>query len=177
MNNVKQNILMVGFCILVAVTTRGQDLVAAFKIPKSPRRYLFNFHSPTWGAGSTNAVPRGIEGLQTALAKRFTVTQSQGVVTVTLFDALMCRAHRAKGEESGSSVMSFGELNIGYPAGTSVLVLGNSMRLADLTEKTFDPPTTFNETHTGEEAIKKLKEMGLEPPEDMDPAWNDPVKK
>jgi len=55
-----------------------------------------------------------------------------------------------------------------YPAATSVLVLGRSMRLADLSEKTFDPPRTFNETYTGDEAMKKLKEMGLDPPEDMD---------
>ena len=31
-----------------------------------------------------------------------------------------------------------------------------------------DTCSTSNETYTGDAAIKKLKEMGLEPPEDMD---------
>jgi hypothetical protein len=177
MKVIKQTIMMLGFCILAAITTRGQDLVAAFKVPNSPRPFLFNLHSSLWGPDSTNRAPRGVDGLQTVLAKRFNVTQRQGVVTITLFDAVICRAHRVKGEELGSSVMIFRELVFGYPAGTSVLVPGRPMRLADLTEKTFDPPTTFNETYTGEEAIKKLKEMGLEPPEDMDPVWKDKASK
>ena len=142
--------------------------VAAFKIPDSRRPFLFNFHPPSWGDGPAETPPRGVEGLQTVLAKRFKVTQRQGGVAITLFDAVVSRAHRAKGKESGSSVMILPEWGISYPVGTSVLVPTGPMRLADLTEKTFDPPTTFSDVYEGEAAIKKMKEMGLEPPEDMD---------
>jgi hypothetical protein len=150
--------------------------VAAFKIAGSRRPFLFNFRPPSWEAGSTGAAPRGVEGLQTVLAKGFKVTQPQGKVVVTLFDAVVCQAHRAQGEELGSSVMIFRDWGIYYPAGTSVLVPTGPMLLADLSEKTFAPPTTFSDVYEGEAAIKKLKEMGLEPPEDMDPNWKTRVK-
>ena len=167
MKIIQQSIVILGLCLLPASTGRGQDLVAAFKIANSPRPFLFNFHSPSSGLGSTNAAQRGVDGLQTVLAKRFEVARRPGGVAITLFDAVVCRAHRAKGEELGSAVMIFREWGIYYPAATSVLVPTGPMRLADLSEKTFDAPEP-SETYTGEEAIKKLKEMGLEPPEDMD---------
>ena len=146
MRVIKQTIMILGFCILAVNTGRGQDQVAALKIPNSPRGFLFNLHSPSWGAASANTAPRGIEGLQTVLARRFKVAQGQGVVTITLFDALVCRAHRVKGGESGSSVMIFRELPFAYPAGTSVLVPAGPMRLADLTEKTFYSPSRARPT-------------------------------
>ena len=175
MKAIKQTTVILGLCLLAAITGRGQDLVAVFKIANSPRPFLFNFHPPSSGLDSTNAALRGVDGLQTVLAKRFQVTRRPGGVTVTLFDAVVCRAHRAKGDELGSAVMIFREWGIYYPAGTSVLVPTGPMRLADLSEKMFDPPEP-SETYTGEEAIKKLKEMGLEPPEDMDPDWKNRVK-
>jgi hypothetical protein len=165
MKNLKQIALMSTICILAAVTGSAQD-VAAFKVPDSARAFVFNLRMPS--GRSTNATPRGIEGLQTVMAKGFTTKQRAGVVTITFMDALVCNAHRIQGEESGTSVMLVGEMSIGYPAGTSALVLGRSMRLADLSEKTFAPPRAFNEVYEGEAAIKKLREMGLEPPEDMD---------
>jgi hypothetical protein len=60
----------------------------------------------------------------------------------------------------------FDQWRLDYPTKATVLVHGSSMRLSDLSEKTFDPPTTFNKTYTGEEAIKKQKELGLGPPDD-----------
>ena len=162
--------LMLTACILAVMTGGAQDL-AAFKVPDSSRAFVFNLRTPSEPVASgrsTNATPRGVEGLQTVMAKGFKTTQRAGVVTITFMDALVCHAHRIKGEESGTSVMLVGEMSIGYPAGASVLVLGRSMRLADLSEKTFAPLTTFSDVYEGEAAIKKLKEMGLEPPEDMD---------
>jgi hypothetical protein len=50
---------------------------------------------------------------------------------------------------------------------THVLLHGRSVLLAELSQKALDPATN-SQTYTGEEAIKKLKEMGLDPPEDMD---------
>jgi len=158
------------FCTLPIVASRAQDL-AAFKVPDSARPFVFILKLPSRVGlpdHSTNATPRGVEGLETILAKGFKTTRQPGGVLITFVDALICRAQRFKGENEGGSVMLVDGMPILYPAETSVLVHGRSMRLADLSVKTFDPPTTFNETYEGEEAIKKLKEMGLEPPDDMD---------
>ena len=170
MKTLKLIVVMVIFCTLPIVASNAQEL-AAFKIPDSARPFVFILRLPSQDGvsdHSTNATPRGVEGLQTILAKGFKITRDPRGVVITFVDALICRAKRFKGEKEGGSVMLVDGMPILYPAGTSVLVLGRSMRLAALSEKTFDPPTTFNETYTGDEAIKKLKEMGLEPPEDMD---------
>ncbi len=176
MKNLKRTIIMVGVCTLAVATGRAQNL-AAFKVPDSPRAFLFNIRSPSEEVTATDSsrAARGLEGLRTVLAKRFKITQQSGVATITFYDAVICRAHRITGEESGSSVMVVGEMSIVCPVGTSVLVFGRSMRLADLSEKTFDPATpTPTQTDTDEDATKKLKEMGLEPPEDMD--WEKATK-
>jgi hypothetical protein len=170
MKILKQTIMMLAICSLPVASGRAQGL-AAFKVPDSPRAFVFNLRSPSEVVASTcstNAAPRGVEGLQTVLAKRFKTTQHSGVVTITFYDAVVCQAHRRKGKESSSSVMVVAELSIDYPAGTSVLVYENYMRLADLSEKSFNPPTPHYQTNTGEEAVKKLNEMGLDPPDDMD---------
>jgi hypothetical protein len=170
MKILKHILVLVIFCALPVVASNAQDL-AAFKIPDSPRQFVFMLRLPSQNGlrdRSTNATPRGVEGLQTILAKGFKTTPQPGGVLITFVDALICRAQRFKGENEGGSVMLVDGMPVLYPAGTSVLVHGRSMPLADLSEKTFDPPTTFNKTYEGDEAIKKLKEMGLEPPEDMD---------
>jgi hypothetical protein len=170
MKTLKLIVVMVIFCTLSIVQSSAQDL-AAFKIPDSARPFVFILRLPSQNGASdhsTNATPRGVEGIQTILAKGFKTTRHPRGVVITFVDALICRAQRFKGKEESGSVMLVDGMPILYPTGTSVLVFGRSMRLADLNEKTFDPPTTFNETYTGEDAIKKMKEMGLEPPKDMD---------
>ena len=64
--------------------------------------------------------------------------------------------------------MVFHDFSHAYPAGTRVLVYGHFIPLANFSEKSFDPPALHYDTYTGADAIKKLKEMGLQPPEDMD---------
>jgi|ERR1035437_1362576 hypothetical protein len=170
MKTVKLIVVMVMFCTLPIVASNAQDL-AAFKIPDSARPFVFILRLPSQDGipgHSTNATPRGVEGLQTILAKGFKTTREPRGVVIHFVDAVICRAQRFKGENEGGSVMLVDGMPMLYPAETSVLVFGRSMRLADLSVKTFNPPTTFNKTYEGEEAIKKLKEMGLEPPEDMD---------
>jgi hypothetical protein len=170
MKNLKQIAMMLSIWTLVVVTGSTQDL-AAFKVPDSSRAFVFNLRMPPENAASdrsTNATPWGIEGLQTIMAKGFKTTRRTGGVTITFVDALVCHVHRIKEGKSGNSVMLVGELSVSYPGGTSVLVLGRSMRLVDLSENTFVPSTTFSDVYEGEAAIKKLKEIGLEPPEDMD---------
>jgi hypothetical protein len=170
MKTLKLLALIMPICTLSVVTGSAQDL-AAFKVSDSARPFVFILRLPSQDAASgrsTNATPQGVEGLQTILAKGFKITRHPRGFIITFVDAVVCRAQRVKGEESSSSVMLVDGMPMLYPAETSVLVHGRSMRLADLSERTFDPPTTFNKTYEGDEAIKKLKEMGLEPPEDMD---------
>lgn len=170
MKKLKQIAVILTACISAAVTGSAQDL-AAFRVPDSTRAFVFNLRTPSETAasgGSTNATPWGIEGLRTVMAKGFKTTQRAGRVIITFMDALVCHARRIGADESGTSVMLVSEMSIGYPEGTSVLVLGRSIRLADLSEKTFAPPTTFSDVYEGETALKKLKEMGLKPPEKMD---------
>ncbi len=158
------------FWALPVLASGAQDL-AAFKIPDSGRPFVFTLKLPSPDRASdhsTNAEPRGVEGLQTILAKGFKTTRQPRGILITFVDAVICRAQRSKGENAAGSVMVVDGMPVLYPAGASVLVLGRTMSLADLNEKTFDPPTTFSDVYEGEAAIKKLKEMGLEPPEDMD---------
>ena len=52
---------------------------------------------------------------------------------------------------------------------SAVTVCGHSVRLADLSEKIIEPPTTSGSLiYTGAEAQMKLKATGLEPLKDMD---------
>ena len=108
----------------------------------------------------------------TILAKHFTMTNSPMGVTIIFQDALICQATPSKGEKLGdpvgSPVFMVGDFRLSYPSGSRVLVHGHFIPLADLSEKSFEPPPTAYETYTGEQAIEKLKEMGLKPPEDMD---------
>jgi hypothetical protein len=181
MKTLNQTITILAICALSVAIARAQDLVV-FKIPDSGRPFLFNLRSfsdtvpSASSAYTTNSTEQGVEGLLTVLAKRFkterqTGASRTGVVVIRFYDAIVCQASRSKGEGLGSPVGSPVFATDGYilvyPADTRILVHGHSVRLADLSEKTFDPPKTFK-TCTGEEAIKKLKEMELEPPEDMD---------
>lgn len=170
MKMLNQNLILLGLCAMLAPAVAAQEL-AAFKIPDSPRAYLFNL-TPYPDGEFTNSTLKTVEGITTILAKRFKTIQGSGVVTITFSNAIVCRATRRQGEgldsPVGSPVMTFKEFSIVYHAAARVLVHGRFVPLADLSEKMFDPPTTFNRTYTGEEAIKKLKEMGLEPPEDME---------
>jgi len=68
---------------------------------------------------------------------------------------IVCQANRSQGEGSGSPVFSTDAFAVEYPGDTRILLHGRSVHLADLNEKTFDLPTTFNETYTGKEAVKK----------------------
>lgn len=163
-------VVMVVFCVLAIAASNAQDL-AAFKIPDSPRQFVFMVRLPSQNGPSvhsTNSAPRGVEGFETILAKGFKTAPHPAGVLITFMDALICRAQRFKGENEGGSVIVVDGMPMLYPPGTSVLVHGRSILLSELSERTFDPPTTFNKTYEGEEATKKLKEMGLEPPEDMD---------
>src|ERR1035441_10760443 len=47
MKAIKQTTVILGLCLLAAITGRGQDLVAVFKIANSPRPLLFHFHPPS----------------------------------------------------------------------------------------------------------------------------------
>jgi hypothetical protein len=170
MKTLKLIALIVTIYALSPVAGTAQDL-AAFKVTALDRPFVFILRLTPQDAASghsTNATPKGVEGLQTILAKGFNTTRDPGGVIITFIGAVVCRAQRDKGEQSSSSVLLVDGMPIRYPAGTSVLALGRSIPLADLSEKTFAPPTTFSDVHEGEAAIKKLKEMGLEPPEDMD---------
>jgi len=177
-----QSIALVACWLLFAHVVVGQEL-AAFHISDaaySSRPFLFNCPRFT-SAGSTNASPNGVEGMMTILAKHFTTTNYPRGVIIIFQDALICQATPSKGERLGdpvgSPVMIFRDFSVPYPAGSRVLVHGHFIPLADLSEKSFNPPAPHYDTYTGDDAIKKMKEMGLEPPEDMDPAWKDKVKK
>lgn len=183
-----QRIALLGCWLLLAPIIAGQEL-AAFQIPDPARSFLF-ISTPSAGSGSTNGSQRSVEGMVTILAKRFTTTSQpqvvtvifgdkrltttnqSGPVTVTFHDAVVCQADRSKGAElgspMGSPVATFREFSFTYPPGTRVLVHGRFMRMTDFSEKSFASPAPHYETYTGEEAIKKMREMGLEPPEDMD---------
>lgn len=171
-------ITILAICGLSAAIARAQDL-AVFKLPDSSRPFLFNirpFSDSVTSAYTTNSTHQGVEGLLTVLAKRFKTERQRGptptgVVAISFYDAVVCQARRNTGEglgsPAGSPVFSTDGYVLVYPADTRILVRGRSVLLADLSEKTFDAPKTFK-TYSGEEAIEKLKEMGLEPPEDMD---------
>ena len=149
-------VVMVIFCTLPIVASNAQDL-AVFKIPDSARPFVFILRLPSQDRAterSTNATPLGVEGLYTILAKGFKTAPNPRGIVITLDGALICRAKRLKENESGSVIQIDG-MPILYPAGTSVLVYGRSMRLADLNEKTFDPSTTPGKTYTG----TKINEM------------------
>jgi hypothetical protein len=170
MKILKLIVVIVIFCKLPIVASNAQDL-AAFKIPDAARPFVFILRLPSQDGTSdhsTNATPLGVQGLQTILAKGFKTTPHPRGIVITFVDALICRAKLLKGKNESGSVIQVDGIPILYPAGTSVLVYGRPIRLADLNEKTFDPPMPPNKTYTGMDAIKKMKEMGLEPPEDMD---------
>jgi hypothetical protein len=152
-------------CLLFLVSTVAAQELAAFRIPNNARSYLFNLPSSSF---STNSPPSGVEGVVTILASHFTTTNQSGFVTIIFRDAVVCWPRSPTGKQWGASVATFGDYPVSYRSSTRVLVGGDFIRLADLSEKSFDPRLPSHKTYTGEEAIKKLKEMGLEPPEDMD---------
>jgi hypothetical protein len=158
--------LALGLCILFAKTGTAQEL-AAFKIPDSPRGYLFNCRTLP-EEDSTNGWPRSVEGTETILAKRFKTMRQSALVTIVFYDVLYCRANRRKGEKSGSVVMTANEYSVSFPRWTSVLVHGQLIRLADFSEDSFKAPAPHYDHYEGKDALKKLKEVGLDPPDDMD---------
>ena len=157
-----------GCSILLASTVAAQEL-AAFHVPNQTRSYLFNLPSSSF---STNPAPSGVEGTVTILASHFTTTNQSGLVTIVFQDAVVCFPSSPTGKQWGTSTAIFGDCANTYPSSTRVLVNGDFIRLADFSEKSFELPSpsdnSHTKTYTGEEAIKKLKEMGLKPPEDMD---------
>jgi len=173
MKTLIQIITVLTICGL-SVAYGGAQELAVFRVPDSTRPFLFNLRPPVFPvpSASTNSTKQGVEGLLTVLAKRFEIERRAGptragVVAIRFYDVIVCQANRSTGEGMGSPVFSTDGYTLEYPGDTRILLYGRSALLADLSEKTFDPPKTFK-TYTGEEAIKKLKEMGLDPPEDMD---------
>jgi hypothetical protein len=169
MKILNQTITILAICGL-SVATAGAQNLAVFKIPESGRPFLFNLSGYTsqMMASTNNSVRQGVEGSLTILAKGFKTERRTGVVVVTLHDAVVCTASHSSGGGAWSQVFSTDEYPLMYHPDTRILVRGKSMLLADLSVKTFDPPATPSHVYEGEAAIKKLKEMGLEPPEDMD---------
>ena len=174
MKTPNQVITVLALCGLSVAFAGAQDL-AVFKVPDSTRPFLFNLRPPVFPVPSadTNSTRQGLEGLMTVLAKRFETERRAGptragVVAIRFYDVIVCQANRSKGEGTGwNGVFSTDGYTLEYPGDTRILLHGSSVLLADLSEKTFDPPKSFK-TYTGEEAINKLKEMGLDPPEDLD---------
>ena len=163
-----RNLALLGCSILLASSVAAQEL-AAFHIPNQARIYLFNLPSSTF---STNPAPSGVEGTVTILASHFTTTNQTGFVTIIFQDAVVCWPSSPTGKQWGASTAIFGDYPVSYPSSTRVHVCGDFIRLADLSEKSFELPSpsdnAHTKTYTGEEAIKRLREMGLKPPEDMD---------
>lgn len=171
--NQNQIITILAICGLSVAFAGAEDL-AVFKVPDSTRPFLFNLKPPVFPipSVSTNSTKQGVEGLLTVLTKRFEIERRAGqiragVVAIRFYDVIVCQANRSMGEGMGSPVFSTDGYTLEYPGDTRILLYGRSVLLADLSEKTFNPPKTFK-TYTGEEAIKKLKEIGLDPPEDID---------
>jgi len=164
MNIFIKNLIPLGCWLLLTSTVTAQESTA-FQIHDQARSYLFNLPSRSF---STNPPPSGVEGVVTILARHFTTTNQSGIVTVIFQDAVVCWTSSPEGKQREASVATFSDYSISYPGNIRILVHGDLIRLADLSEKTFEPQLTPTETYTGEEAIKKMKEMGLEPPEDMD---------
>jgi len=169
MKILNQTITTLAICGLSVAMARAQNL-AVFKIPDSGRPFLFNLSGYTshMVTSSTNSTKQRVDGSLTILAKGFKTERRTGVVVITFYDAVVCTASRSKGEGVGSPVFSTDSYPLVYHADTRILVHGNSVLLAEVSEKTFDPPVPHYTTYTGEDAIKKMKEMGLEPPEDLD---------
>lgn len=159
----------------LSVAVGGAQDLAVFKVPDSTRPFLFNLTPPSFDpapSANTNSTKQGVEGLMTVMAKRFETERRAGptragVVAIRFYDVIVCQANRSQEEGAGSPVFSTDAFTVEYPGDARILLHGRSVLLANLSEKTFDPPKTFN-TYTGDEAIRKLKEMGLDPPEDMD---------
>jgi hypothetical protein len=168
MNILSKNLVSLGCLFLLTSTVAAQEL-AAFHIPDQARSYLFNLAS---GHFSTNRQPIGVEGVVTVLASHFTTTNHSGIITIIFQDAVVCWPSSPTGKQWGASTAIFRDYGVSYPGSVRVLACGRFIRLADLTEKSFEPLPLLDEAHaktyTGAEAIKKLKEMGMEPPEDMD---------
>ena len=152
MKTVNHTRVLIGCCLLLATAATAQEF-AAFRIPDTNRSFLFITRLPS-STDSTNSAPKSVEGMATILAKRFKTTRRSGAVTVTFYDAIACQASRSGGEKlgdpMGSPVMSFNEWSIPYAARNRVLVHGHMIPLADLSEKSFDPPAPHYDTYTGE---------------------------
>jgi hypothetical protein len=168
MRILNQTITILALCGLLVATVGAQNL-AVFKIPESSRPFLFSLSGYTsqMMTSTNNSIRQGVEGSLTILAKGFKTEHRSGGVAIDLHDVVVCMASRNT-ERGGSSQFSTDEYGLIYHPDTRILVRGKSMLLADLSEKAFGPPTTPSHVYEGEAAIKKLKEMGLEPPEDMD---------
>lgn len=167
--NVLIKILFSLGCLFFLTSTVAAQELAVFHIPDQARSYLFNFPSSSF---STNPSPNNVEGVVTILAKHFTVTNRLGTAYIFFQDSVVCWPSSPTGKQWGTSTAVFGSYAVPLSGNTRALVCGDFIRLADLSEKSFELSSRLDSAHiktyTGEEAVKKLKEIGLEPPEDMD---------
>ena len=164
MNIVIKNLVPLAGVLLLTSTVAAGDL-AAFHIPDQARSYLFNVPTSSF---STNPPPSAVEGVVTIMAKHFTTKNHPGGVTIVFQDAIVCWPSSPTGKQWGASTAIFGDYPVSCPSSTRVLLFGKFVPLRDLGEKSFEPQSSSYKTYTGKDAIRKLKEIGLEPPEDMD---------
>ncbi len=137
-----------------ARSNAAQD-VAVFKLPQTPRQFMFQFKRD-------NTQTTSIEGVETIFAVEFTALRTKNDdIELTFTDALYCRA------QSGTNTfpaIAANKMTLSFPFETRVLVKGKWLKLRDLTEKAFEASVEGEQVFEGAAATNKLKELGLPPP-------------
>jgi hypothetical protein len=166
----KLQMIKITFCYLALITisvARGQTkspfssdgYLMLYRLDRAPGKYVLCMSSESPEKGKTSTVVVG---------DTFTIQPSNGVCIVIMSNAYFLQTTIGRSSSNQVAQIKFqtDAWKWYFPKNTK-LVFNDSV--AELAKAKLEAPSEANaKTDEGDEALRQLKKMGLEPPEDMD---------